>query len=62
MQNIQNHLDPFADVQVGPSGRTDARHRVDALGGVEAPWGITVAPVFRYRSALPVAHHRRGST
>ena len=33
VQNIQNHLDPFADVQYGPSGRTDARHRVDGLGG-----------------------------
>ena len=55
MQNIQNHLDPFADVQEGPSGRTDARHRVSLSAVWQAPWDITVAPAFRYRSALPVA-------
>ena len=55
VQNIQNHLDPYADVQTGPSGRTDARHRVSLSAVWQAPWGITVAPVFRFRSALPVA-------
>jgi outer membrane receptor protein involved in Fe transport len=54
IQNIQNHLDPYADVQMGPSGRTDARHRVSLSAVWQAPWGITVSPVFRYRSALPV--------
>jgi hypothetical protein len=54
IQNIQNHLDPYADVQTGPSGRTDARHRVSLSAVWQAPWGITVSPVFRYRSALPV--------
>jgi len=54
-QNIQNHLDPFNDVQFGPSGRTDARHRVSVSAVWQAPAGITVSPVFRYRSALPVA-------
>jgi len=54
IQNIQNHLDPFADAQEGPSGRTDARHRVSLSAVWQAPWGLTVAPVFRYRSALPV--------
>jgi hypothetical protein len=48
-QNIQNHLDPFADVQNGPSGRTDARHRINISGVVEAPWGIQIAPNFRFR-------------
>jgi outer membrane receptor protein involved in Fe transport len=55
VQNIQNHLDPYADVQFGPSGRTDARHRITLTAVWEAPLGITVSPVFRYRSALPVA-------
>jgi hypothetical protein len=55
VQNIQNHLDPFADVQEGPSGRTDARHRTTISAVWTAPWGITVSPIFRYRSALPVA-------
>src|SRR4029077_1233779 len=54
IQNIQNHLDPFADVQMGPSGRTDARHRVSILAVWNGPWGVTVSPVWRFRSALPV--------
>lgn len=52
--NIQNHLDPFADVQFGPAGRTDARHRSTISAIIQAPWGISVAPIWRYRSALPV--------
>jgi len=52
--NIQNHLDPYADVQFGPSGRSDARHRVSLSAVWQAPWGITVAPVFRFRSGLPI--------
>jgi hypothetical protein len=54
IQNIQNHLDPFADVQEGPSGRTDARHRITLSAVWNAPGGLVVSPVFRYRSALPV--------
>ena len=54
VQNIQNHLDPYADVQFGPSGRTDARHRVSLSAVWQAPYGITIAPVYRFRSALPV--------
>ncbi|MGB2712788.1 MAG: TonB-dependent receptor [Vicinamibacterales bacterium] len=54
VQNIQNHLDPYADVQFGPSGRTDSRHRVTLSAVWQAPWGLTVSPIFRYRSALPV--------
>jgi len=53
--NIQNHLDPFGGVQFGPAGRTDARHRVNISGIVQFPFGFQVAPIFRYRSALPVA-------
>jgi hypothetical protein len=54
VQNIQNHLDPYADVQMGPAGRTDARHKATISLVWQGPWGITVSPVFRYRSALPV--------
>jgi outer membrane receptor protein involved in Fe transport len=51
---IQDVTNPFADVQLGPSGRTDARHRVSASAVIRAPWGFQVAPVFLFRSALPV--------
>ena len=53
--NIQNHLDPFTDVQFGPSGRTDSRHRFNISGVVELPAGFQVAPILRFRSALPVS-------
>jgi hypothetical protein len=52
--NIQNHLDPFAAVQFGPAGRTDARHRATLSGTFELPLGVQVSPIFRFRSALPV--------
>jgi outer membrane receptor protein involved in Fe transport len=52
--NIQDATDPFDVVNVGPSTRTDARHRVSISAVVQAPWGIQVAPFFLYRSALPV--------
>src|SRR5262249_28680845 len=51
---VQNHLDPFAAVQEGPAGRSDARHRINISGVVEVPGGIQVAPMFRFRSSLPV--------
>ncbi len=51
---IQNAADPFADVQYGPSQRTDARHKVTVSAVLEAPWGINVSPIYRYRSALPM--------
>jgi outer membrane receptor protein involved in Fe transport len=54
-QNIQNHLDPYADVQFGPSGRTDARHRFTVSAIWQAPLGVQVSPIVRFRSALPVA-------
>jgi outer membrane receptor protein involved in Fe transport len=54
IQNIQNHLDPYADVQFGPSGRTDARHKTTISAVWQAPFGFSVSPIFRYRSALPV--------
>jgi hypothetical protein len=41
-------------VQQGPSVRTDSRHLLSLSGIVHAPWGVRVAPIFYYRSALPV--------
>jgi hypothetical protein len=54
INNIQNHLDPYADVQIGPSGRTDARHKTTISVVWQAPFGFTISPVYRFRSALPV--------
>jgi Carboxypeptidase regulatory-like domain/TonB dependent receptor-like, beta-barrel len=51
---VQDATNPFADVGYGPSQRTDARHKVTLSAIVQAPWGITVSPVFQYRSALPI--------
>lgn len=45
---------PFAEVQDAPSTRTDARHRLTLTAIVRAPFGIQVAPIFVYRSALPL--------
>ncbi|HEX6973262.1 MAG TPA: hypothetical protein VF147_02610, partial [Vicinamibacterales bacterium] len=50
---VQDSTNPFADVQYGPSARTDARHKVTISAVIQAPWDITVSPIFRYRSALP---------
>jgi Carboxypeptidase regulatory-like domain/TonB dependent receptor-like, beta-barrel len=58
-----NHLDPFADVQFGPSGGSsfssrqqggDIRHRLTVSGVVELPLGFQVAPIFRFRTAIPL--------
>ena len=51
---IQDISEPFGPVQQGPSARTDSRHAVTISGIVQAPWGFSVAPIFHYRSALPV--------
>jgi hypothetical protein len=39
---------------LGPNRRTDARHRVTASATLQLPWAFRVAPIFLYRSALPV--------
>jgi hypothetical protein len=51
---VQDTTNPFAPVQTGPSGHTDARHRITLSAVIEAPGGINISPIFRYRSALPV--------
>lgn len=56
-----NHLDPFADIQLGPSGGSsfssrqqggDVRQRITVSGVVALPAGVQVAPIFRFRTAI----------
>ncbi len=51
---IQDARAPFAPIQDAPSTRTDARHRFTFTMIADAPWGLRVAPVFLYRSGLPI--------
>lgn len=51
---LQDVRDPFAEVQLGPSSRTDARHQFSASAVINAPWDIVVSPIVMFRSALPV--------
>ena len=50
---IQDATDPFAPVKYGPAA-SDARHLVSLSAIVPLAGQIQVAPVFYYRSALPV--------
>jgi outer membrane receptor protein involved in Fe transport len=52
--NVQNAADPFNDVQLGPSRRSDARHRATISAIFSLPYGFQVSPIWRYRSGLPV--------
>jgi hypothetical protein len=53
--NIQDARDPFdAPVQFGPTLRTDARHRISASAVIALPAGVQIAPLWIFRSALPV--------
>jgi hypothetical protein len=53
--NIQDANNPFDNpVQLGPNVTTDARHRVNFSAIVQLPHGVHVAPIFLFRSALPV--------
>ncbi len=51
---VQDATDPLNPVNMGPSNRTDARHRISLSAVIQAPWGVQVAPIFLYRSALPL--------
>ena len=51
---VQDSVNPYSDVQWGPSQRSDARHKITVSAIVELPWGISASPIFRYRSALPL--------
>ena len=50
---LQDATAPFAPVQYGPAA-SDARHLVSCSAIVPLRWQIQLAPVFYYRSALPV--------
>jgi len=52
---VLDSANPFDDPRMlGPNRRTDARHRVTASATLQLPMGFRVAPIFIYRSALPV--------
>ena len=51
---IQDATNPTADVNFGPTNRTDSRHRVTLSAVLRMPWGFQVSPFFIYRSALPL--------
>jgi hypothetical protein len=50
---VQDIHEPFGAAQDAPLTRTDGRHRVSLSAIVEGPFGIDVAPIFLYQSALP---------
>ena len=51
---VQDSFNPYGDVQLGPSQRTDARHKITLSAVIQLPWGIYASPIFTYRSALPL--------
>jgi hypothetical protein len=52
---VLDSSNPFDDPRMlGPNRRTDARHRVTASATMQLPMGFRVAPIFIFRSALPV--------
>jgi outer membrane receptor protein involved in Fe transport len=54
--NLQDAVLLYDDPRVdGPTSRTDARHQGTVAGVFNVKWGITVAGLFIFRSALPVA-------
>jgi hypothetical protein len=51
-----NPLDPLCGACFGPLN-TDSRHRLTFGGTYNAPWGINVSGMLRYRSATPYTVH-----
>jgi carboxypeptidase family protein/TonB-dependent receptor-like protein len=51
---VQDSTNPLADVQNGPAARSDKRHQLSLSAIIQAPYSITISPIFRYRSALPI--------
>ena len=51
---IQDATNPTADVNYGPTARTDSRHRVTVSAVIQMPFGFQVSPFFIFRSALPI--------
>jgi hypothetical protein len=53
--NVQDPDNPFDNpVQLGPNVTTDARHRINMSAVIQLPYGVQVAPMLLYRSALPI--------
>src|SRR5262249_24519797 len=53
--NIQDPNNPFKDPrQLGPNLTTDARHLISLSAVFEVKGGFRIAPIYFYRSALPV--------
>jgi hypothetical protein len=53
--NVQDPNNPFDDPrQTGPNSSTDARHLVNLSATIQVKGGFRVAPIFSFRSALPV--------
>jgi hypothetical protein len=53
--NIQDPNNPFDDPrQLGPNLNTDSRHLVSISATFQLPFGVRIAPIYLYRSALPV--------
>jgi hypothetical protein len=53
--NIQDPNNPFQDPrQFGPNATTDSRHLISISATFQLPYGIRVAPIYLFRSALPV--------
>ncbi len=50
--NSLNAFDPFNEAQMAPTG-TDSRHRATINGTWNAPFGLRVSPIFRYKSKTP---------
>jgi hypothetical protein len=50
---VQDATNPLSPVDFGPAARTDARHKVTVSAIWQAPYGISVSPIYRFRSALP---------
>jgi hypothetical protein len=54
--NVQEAELLYDDPRVfGPTSTTDARHAGSFSAIWQAPWGVTVAPIFTFRSPLPVS-------
>jgi hypothetical protein len=53
--NIQDPNNPFNDPrQLGPNLSTDSRHLVSISATFQLPFGVRIAPIYLFRSALPV--------
>jgi hypothetical protein len=52
VQDVSNPFD--APAQLGPPVRTGARHRLSLSAMIQLPGGFNVAPIFTWRTALPL--------